>query len=99
MKLEQILSGRVMRIIEVSGPGEGMINAAALARGCEERYSFLQGPRVVSDYNLESGVTFLRGYFNGRIIERFQIFQNGLLAEAETDTHELDFFLDDFTRW
>lgn len=99
MKLEQVLSARVVRIMEISTPDKSSFNGPALARGCEERYAFLQGPRVVADYNLETGVNFLRGNFDGRVIERFQVYLDGLVVEGQGTTSDMDNFLDDFAEW
>jgi hypothetical protein len=54
---------------------------------------------VLADYDLSKGVTFLHGFFNNRVIDRFQVFSNGILAEAKLDTDECDRFLDDLLKW
>jgi hypothetical protein len=54
---------------------------------------------VLADYDLSKGVTFLHGFFNNRVIDRFQVFSNGILAEAKLDTNECDRFLDDLLKW
>jgi hypothetical protein len=96
MQLERALLGRAIRLL----PAGGEIYALKLARACETRYGFLQGPRTAEDFDFNRGVTFLHGYFDDRIvIDKFQIFQNGLLVESKADTDECDAFLDDALTW
>jgi hypothetical protein len=66
-----------------------------LVRATEERYGFLQGPRVVSDYNLQNGITFLDGQFGTTLITKLSVHGNGVLAEANDTTDQIDAFLDD----
>lgn len=100
MKLINILQSQVARLGKISGIGGGAIYGVHLSKSCEERYGFLQGPRVLADYDLGKGVTFLHGYFDNRfVIDKFQVFENGLFAEARIDSDNLDAFLDDVTNW
>jgi hypothetical protein len=100
MNLSSILFGQTIRIVSISGPGGGNIYGLNLAKACEARYGFLQGPRVLKDFDATEGITLLHGYFQGRIvIDRFQVFAGGFLAEAKADTDEVDAFLDDVTQW
>ena len=100
MRLERVLLGRAIRLMRISGPGGGEIYGINLARACEARYGFLQSPRTLEEFDLTKGVTFLHGYFQNRIvIDRFQVFQNGMLAEAKINTDECDAFLDDAVEW
>ncbi len=100
MKLISILQSEVGRLGKIGGVGGGAIYGLHLSKSCEDRYGFLQGPRVLADYDLGKGVTFLHGYFDNRVvIDKFQVFENGLLAEARVDSDDLDAFLDDVTKW
>jgi hypothetical protein len=100
MKLARILLSQAVRIAKVTGAGGGAVYGLGLAKACEERYGFLQAPRVLADYDLSKGVTFLHGYFEQRfVVDKFQVFENGLLAEAKVDTDECDKFLDDVFKW
>jgi hypothetical protein len=42
---------------------------------------------------------FLHGYFENAVIDRLQVYSNGVLAEAKVDTDACDHFLDDLLRW
>jgi hypothetical protein len=100
MKLEKVLLGQSGRLGNVSGKDGGEIYGLNLARACEERYGFLEAPRKLSDFDLTNGITFLHGYFEGRfVIDRFQVFKNGFLAEAKIDTDDCDAFVNDVIQW
>lgn len=100
MQLESILFGRAIRLLPIAGSSRGRIYGVQLVRACEDRYGFWQGPRTVDDFDLSKGVTFLHGHFQDRVvIDKLQIFENGLLAEAKANTDECDAFLDDFIEW
>jgi hypothetical protein len=99
MKLLKVLLGRVVRLHEMTGPQGGTIYGAHLVGECEDRYGFLQGPRELADFDLERGITFLHGYFNGAVVDRLQVFSNGLAAEAKLDTAFCDAFVDDLLAW
>jgi|SRR6516162_5146067 hypothetical protein len=99
MKLSNIIMSRAIRLGKVSGPGGGAVYGINLSKACEERYGFLQGPRVLSDYDLNKGITFLHGFFENHVIDNFQVFSSGIVAEAKLDTDECDRFLDDVLKW
>jgi hypothetical protein len=100
MKLLNILLGQAVRLMKISAPGGGTIYGLNLAKACEERYGFLQAPRTLADYDASKGITFLHGYFQNKVvIDKFQVFENGLLVEAKVDTDECDAFLDDVMNW
>src|ERR1700730_1547731 len=100
MKLQNILLGQAVRFGKISGPDGGSVYGLNLTKACEERYGFLQSPRVLADFDLSKGVTFLHGYFqNQYVIDRFQVYENGMLAEAKVDTDICDAFLDDVLQW
>jgi len=99
MKPSNIILSQAIRVGKVSGPGGGTIYGLNLSKACEERYGFLQAPRVLADYDLSKGITFLHGFFENRVIDKFQVFPNGIVAESKLDTDECDRFLDDILKW
>jgi len=99
MKLNSVLFGQIIRTMKLSEPAGGLYGIK-LVRACEERYGFLQGPRTISEFDLTKGITFLHGYFEHRfVIDRFQVYNNGLLVEAKVDTDECARFLTDVMAW
>jgi hypothetical protein len=100
MQLESILFGRAIRILRLAGAGRGRLYGVQLVRACETRYGFWQAPRTLEEFELSKGITFLHGHFQeGVVIDKFQIFENGLLVETKTNTDDCDAFLDDFIAW
>ena len=100
MRLERVLLGRSIRLLRICGPEGGEIYGPNLAKACEARYGFLQSPRRLEDFDFAKGVTFQYGYFENKIvIEKFQVFQNGMLVEAKITADECDAFLDDVVEW
>jgi len=101
MKVVEIQGNQCIRLFKPSPPvPPDNVKALNFIRGIESRYGFFQGPRTIADVNLQSGVAFLRGQFKNRwFIEKFQLFNHGITAEAKVATDELDEFLDDATSW
>lgn len=100
MKLNTVTFAQVIRTLKISGSGGGNIYALNLTKACEQRYGFLQGPRTLAEFDLSKGVTFLHGYFEQRlVIDRFQVFSDGIIAEAKADTDEISRFVDDVIEW
>ena len=95
MELVKILNTQTARLIEFSTPSNQNVRVARLCRYVEDRYSFLQGPQVLSDYDITSGITFLHGFFNSNlVIDKFQIFDQGVLAEGKINSNDLDRFIE-----
>lgn len=68
--------------------------------GLMERYQFVQVPQTVEQYNFAQGVPFLHGVFEDRIvINKFQVFKEGLLCETRSSVEDCDLFLDDVIEW
>lgn len=100
MKLNKVLFSQVIRLLKISGPGGSSIYGLNLTKACEARYGFLEAPRVLADYDLSKGITFIHGYFHQRfVIDKFQVFANGILVEAKVGTYECEEFLDDVIEW
>lgn len=100
MKLVGVIISQAARLGKIAGRGGGSVYGLNLAKQCEQRYGFLEAPKTIEDYDLSKGVTFLHGYFQERfVIDRFQVFDKGLLVEAKLDTDECDEFLNDVLGW
>lgn len=65
----------------------------------EDRYKFLQGPRVLDDYDLNKGVTLLRGRFSEHVVERAMIYPSGVLCSGIAPTEVYDSFCEDVLGW
>jgi hypothetical protein len=54
---------------------------------------------MATDYNLDSGIVFLQGQHKATTITKFSLYRNGVLAQANARTDEIDIFLDDALSW
>lgn len=101
MRVTEIIGNQSIRLFRFAQPETpDNVKALKFVRALEARYGFYQGPRQLSDYDLGGGMTFLRGQFRRDwFIDKFQIFNNGILVEGKVETVELDAFLDDALAW
>jgi hypothetical protein len=70
-----------------------------LIRAFQDRYGFVEVPTKLAEMNLQTGVSFRQGYFRGKVIDKFQIYANGLLCESQNDNELSDSFLDEVFIW
>ena len=99
MRVNKALFGQAIRFIDVIREEKKDYSLFKMNRAIQTRYEFLEAPTKLQDYNYNSGVTYQVGRFGGKGIKRFQIYQPGLLCEAEDSTDVCDAFLDDITGW
>lgn len=100
MKLSQIAFGQAIRFMKISPSAGQTIYGKTLSAAFEEKYGFLEGPKVVSDFDTNKGVTFLHVFFKGTIvIEKAVIYNDGMIVEAKADTDLCDQFIDDAVAW
>lgn len=100
MKLQEIHFSQSIRLLSTASPTRGNIYGVALLRTFEERYGFLQGPRNVSDFDPTKGILFLHGFFGDNIvIDRFQIFNDGVVCETRAPVEQADAFIEDALKW
>jgi hypothetical protein len=100
MKLVNTVLSQAVRLGALSGKNGGSFYGLNIVKQCEQRYGFLQSPKILADYDLTNGVTFLHGNFNDRfVIDRFSVYGNGFFAEAKVGTSECEEFLDDVMKW
>ena len=104
MKLQNILLGRVIRMLNIVSPPMHMSDAI---KPLVERYGFVKVPQSLEEYDASKGITFSHGKFqytmgeNKRniVIDSFQIYHNGVLVDTRGDTDDGDKFLDDVLEW
>lgn len=100
MKLVEHEMNRAIRLGAVTATPDGQkLFGPALVRAVMERYSFVEGPKTVPEHDLQRGVSFKHGFFNGKVIDLFQVYNNGMFAEGKHDTDLNDSFLDDVEQW
>lgn len=98
MKLVQIDLGQAVRFVPIGGL-QGKLYGPNLARPFEHRYGFLQGPQTVEQWDINKGVAFRHGVFEGILIEKFTLFPDGVVCETKVDTKIADKFIDDALAW
>ncbi len=93
----QLISTEISQAIRFIEPkdGIGQRSPVPLIKALEDRYGFAQVPRTIPEMNLLQGVNFLQGYFQGKLIDKFSVYNNGLLCECKQDTAYSDQFLDE----
>jgi hypothetical protein len=100
MKLVSVLGAKVVRLFPVRAEEGRVVSAAALARAFEARYGFLQGPHTVQEYEMSNGVVFQRGMFGGKpVIDKFTIYNDGVVCDLSADSSIADSFIDDVIAW
>jgi hypothetical protein len=100
MKLTEVIGAQAIRFFDdISPENEPAKSPIPLVRALQDRYGFVQVPNRIEDFNFSSGVNFLRGFFQGVIIEKFQVYDKGVVCETKADTDFSDLFLDDLLGW
>jgi hypothetical protein len=101
MKQKEILVSQVVRfIVDVGEYGHRSLRSPVpLIDGLREKYGFVEVPQTVAELDFTKGVKFAQGYYKGRIINKLQIFNNGVLCEANEDTSLSDEFLGELLAW
>jgi hypothetical protein len=99
MQLKSTMTSQTIRFFADVEPTFDVRSPVPLIRGLQDQYGFMQVPLTVAELDFKAGVTFLRGYYRGRIIEKFQVYENGLLCEASEDTDLADDFLSEVLAW
>jgi hypothetical protein len=97
MRVTSVLGAQAIRFVSVPTdiPAEKRVPMYSLIKGLQERYSFLQTPLKVEDFDFTKGVTFLKGVFEHKIVEKFQVYERGVLCESTVDTDFCERFIDD----
>ncbi len=100
MELIEILSGEAIRFVSVGAAKGPKLYGINLVRAFQEKYGFLIAPKTIEEFDLSKGVTFTHGYFRDEfVIDKIQVFNNGLLVNGKLDTDVCDAFIDDVLDW
>jgi hypothetical protein len=98
MELRKVIFGQTIQFVE-AGVTARRVSPVPLIRAMQDRYGFVQVPQKVSELDFNAGVNFLRGYFKDIVIDKFQVYNNGILCEAAADNQQCAEFLDEVLAW
>jgi hypothetical protein len=71
-----------------------------LVRAFEQKYGFMESPQTVADFDLSKGISFSHGYFENRmVIDKFRIYNNGVVVETKETTDDCVRIISDITAW
>jgi hypothetical protein len=93
MEILNFMPSTALRLVDTTVPNTVFL--PEMAKVVEERYHFVEAPKVAADYTSMDGLIFRHGYFNGHIITKFQLYPSGFIAEGETATEVLDGLITD----
>jgi hypothetical protein len=99
MEFKSFLANQAIRYVEDNKAEYAPQSPVPFIRRFEELYGFAQVPRTLAELDFKAGVTFLRGYFKGKIIDKLQIYENGMLCEARESNALCDEFLGEIFDW
>ena len=99
MRLLEIEISRAIRFLQIEQIEPLSKSVANVARDLEREYGFYEGPRKVEDFDYSKGIVYRHGEFEGRIIDRFVVYNNGVLAETTADTSVAAAFIESVSAW
>lgn len=110
MKLKTILLGQSVRFIVLREPTGGIF-APDFLKLTQTEFKFVTIPKSIAEMDRSKGINFEHGLFQlpkntGRdtagksvVIDKLQVFTNGLLAETRSYSEDADLILDSFIEW
>lgn len=99
MEIRKIIGAQAVRLIPVTETDQKPTSFARFLKGLEQKYCFLQVPNTLAEFNPQSGIAFHKGLFEDQLIERFVVYNKGLLCGTGADSDLCDGFLDDVQTW
>jgi len=100
MNLGSILLSKCLRAFKGGGHDvRASMYLPTLSKVFQERYGFFQGPRTVEEFDLQKGVVYLHGQFDGFVIDQCTVYAEGVGCEGRVGTEDLDRFVDDAVKW
>ncbi|WP_419906868.1 hypothetical protein [Hoeflea sp.] len=97
MRLLSIVLSQITVLFNTTRP-EGQEYRPHVARELVDRYAFADAPQSFSDLNAER-VEFRHGLFQNSAIESLEIYNDGVVVKARSDTDIIDAFLTDLRQW
>lgn len=104
MKLINIHQGQAVRLTPIVEPIGGIYMPQARDL-IKREYQFLQVPMNLDEWDLSRGITFGHGSFDieeesrSIVIDKLQIFFDGIIVQARSYTEDADLFIDQLIEW
>jgi hypothetical protein len=100
MRVTSVVGAQAIRFVNPHEvPEEQRAPVIPLVKEIQDRYYFLQVPQRVEEFDFSKGVTFLSGVFEHKTIDKFQVYNLGILCETKTDTDHCERFIDDVLKF
>jgi hypothetical protein len=100
MQIKGFLASQAIRFFaQAPEPVADRRSPIPMIRGLQDLYGFVQVPTTIADMDFTKGVSFYQGYFKGAVIDKFQIYENGVLCEARANNHICDEFISEVIEW
>ncbi|MCY3879903.1 MAG: hypothetical protein OXF74_12085 [Rhodobacteraceae bacterium] len=97
MKLLAIEMSRVTVLFRATRP-KGQAYLPLLAAKVAERYNFSSAPQTLADIKSPK-VEFCHGLFKDCAVERFEVYNDGIIVTSCSDTDFIDAFIGDLVSW
>jgi len=79
-------------------PGAGQPFLPDVANALVDRYKFQGCPKTIEELKADH-VSFSHGYFDGSMIENFDVYRDGVMVSSKCDTKILDDFIENIVEW
>ena len=100
MKLAAVLLARTIGFVETFDLSpRGKVFYPDLANELVQRYRFQKFPQELSDFDEQKGIEFLYGKAGEEVVERVQIFTNGILVDTRSNTSTSQAILEEALVW
>lgn len=100
MELANVALARAIAFIETGrfNP-RGEVPRDKFVSSLRERFSFMEVPSKLEDFNRSKGITFKAGYFEGHSIEELTIYADGVKIDTRSSTEGGQQILTDTLEW
>lgn len=100
MELSNVVLARTIAFIETGrfNP-RGEVSRDKFVIALRERFSFMEYPAKLEDFDRSKGISFKAGYFEGRSIEELTIYADGVKIDTRSSTEDGQQILTDTLEW
>jgi len=100
MQLSAVLLARALAFVETADlDPRGRIFYPELTRELVQRYQFQGFPQKMEDFDEQKGVTFVGGKSGDTVIEKFTIYNTGILVDTRVNTLVSKQLIDEALQW